>query len=395
MSSGSPIRAMQEALHRLSVPAWLFYGFQRIDPLALRILDFPEDAHISRRWFYLVPAQGQPRKLVHRIESSQLDHLPGTKRVYLRWNELGSELARLLKRVDRVAMQYSPGCGIPYVSRIDAGTVELVREQGVEVVSSANLIQLFEAVLTPRQAEQQPRTAHTLTRIVNDTFRQTAEAVQAGDSICEYDVQQKILEAFGYHGLVWDHPPIVAVNRHSGNPHYSPPAKGSGRIRSSDFLLIDLWARPEETSSVYADITWTGVLGPTVPAPIQEAFEITRRARDQGVEFLGSCLSAGREVQGWEVDDQVRGVIERAGFGEFFIHRTGHNIGREVHGNGVNFDNLESHDTRAVIPGVLCSLEPGIYLEAFGVRSEINVLACDEGIEVTTPPQAHVLTFDV
>ena len=202
-------------------------------------------------------------------------------------------------------------------------------------------------------------------------------------------------EAFDERGLVWDHPPIVAVNRHSGDPHYNPPAEGSGKVSSGDFLLIDLWARPKEPSSVYADITWTGFFGSTVPAPVREAFEITRQARDRGVEFLDSCLSTGLPVQGWEVDDQVRAVIERAGFGEFFVHRTGHNIGREVHGNGVNFDNIESHDTRTVIPGVLCSIEPGIYLENFGVRTEINVLAQDGGIEVTTPPQEHVLTFDV
>ncbi len=395
MDFGSHIQAVQEALHLLSVPGWLFYGFQRIDPLALRILGFSEDAHMSRRWFYLVPAQGEPRKLVHRIESSQLDHLPGIQGEYLKWSELESELAHLLKGMGRVAMQYSPECAIPYVSRIDAGTVELVRETGIEVVSSADLIQLFDAVLTPQQSQRQRRTAQTLTEIVNHTFRETARAIRAGHSIFEYNVQRSILRAFDERGLVWDHPPIVAVNRHSGDPHYNPPAEGSGKVSSGDFLLIDLWARQKEPSSVYADITWTGFFGSTAPAPVREAFEITRQARDRGVEFLDSCLSTGRPVQGWEVDNQVRAVIERAGFGEFFVHRTGHNIGREVHGNGVNFDNIETHDTRTVIPGVLCSIEPGIYLEDFGVRTEINVLAQDGGIEVTTPPQEHVLTFDV
>ena len=389
----SLIQSVQEALHRLFVPGWLFYGFQRIDPLALRILGFPEDAHISRRWFYLVPDRGEPRKLVHRIEAFQLDHLPGSQRVYLRWGELKSELARLLRGHDRVAMQYSPECGIPYVSRIDAGTVELVRSTGVEVISSGDLIQLFEAVLTAQQAEQHRETAGELTEIVNDTFQDTAEKIQSGRSLLEYEVQQSILSAFENHGLVCDHAPIVAVNGHSGNPHYCPPVEGSGRISSGDFLLIDLWARP--AAGVYADITWTGFFGPTVPGPIEQAFDIVRRARDRGVEFLDETLALGREVQGWQVDDQVRAVIEEAGFGDFFVHRTGHNIGREVHGNGVNFDNLESHDTRKVIPGVLCSLEPGIYLEDFGVRTEINVLAGETGVEVTTPPQERVLVFDV
>ena len=393
MISSSKIQSVQDALHRLSVPGWLFYGFQHIDPIALSILGFPEDAHISRRWFYLVPARGEPRKLVHRIEAFQLDHLPGSQRLYLKWSELKSELARLLTGHDRVAMQYSPECGIPYVSRIDAGTVELVRSTGVEVISSGDLIQLFEAVLTAQQAEQQRETARTLTEIVNATFQDTAEKVQSGRTLLEYEVQQSILSAFENRGLVWDHAPIVAVNGHSGNPHYYPPAEGSGRISSGDFLLIDMWARP--VAGVYADITWTGFFGPTVPAPIEQAFDIVRRARDRGVEFLDETLALGREVQGWQVDDQVRAVIEEAGFGDFFIHRTGHNIGREVHGNGVNFDNIESHDTRKVIPGVLCSLEPGIYLEDFGVRTEINVLAGKTGVEVTTPPQERVLTFDV
>ena len=393
MSSGSHIQAMQDALRRQAVPGWLFYGFQQIDPLALRILGFREDAHISRRWFYLVPDRGEPRKLVHRIEAFQLDHLPGSQRVYLKWSELKSELARLLSRHDRVAMQYSPECGIPYVSRIDAGTVELVRSTGVEVIPSADLIQLFESVLTARQAEQHRETARALTEIVNDTFQGTAEKIRSGQSLLEHEVQQSILTALEDRGLVWDHAPIVAVNAHSGNPHYSPPAEGSGRISIGDFLLIDLWARPP--AGVYADITWTAFLGPTVPDPIEQAFDIARRARDRGVEFLDETLASGREVEGWQVDDQVRAVIEEAGFGSFFVHRTGHNIGRDVHGSGVNFDNIETHDTRKVIPGVLCSVEPGIYLEDFGVRTEINVLAGHQGVEVTTLPQERIVTFDL
>ncbi len=393
MVSDAQIRAIQEALRGLSVPAWLFYGFQKIDPLALRILGFSEDAHISRRWFYLVPDRGEPRKLVHRIEAFQLDHLPGSRRVYLRWSELESELTRLVSGHDRVAMQYSPQCGIPYVSRIDAGTVELLRSTGVEVVSSADLIQVFEAALTEQQAQQHKETARAITEIVNDTFREAAEELQSGQSLVEHEVQQSILSAFSDRGLVWDHAPIVAVNAHSGDPHYYPPIEGSGRISSGDFLLIDLWARP--ASGIYADITWTAFFGPSVPDPIGQTFDIVRKARDRGVEFLDETLRAGREVQGWQVDDQVRAVIEEAGFGSFFVHRTGHSIGREVHGNGVNFDNTETHDTRRVIPGVLCSVEPGIYLDDFGVRTEINVLAGPHGVEVTTPPQDGVLTFDL
>ena len=389
------IKAVESALQKLSIPGWLFYGLQRVDPLALRILGFPDSVNPSRRWFYLVTAKGAPQKLVHHIESSQLDHLPGTKNTYLRWQELRSELVRMLKRVGKVAMQYSENCRTPYVSKVDAGTIELVRDMGVEVVSSADLVQLFEAVLSPKEVEEQVVTARTLTEIVNQSYGEIAETIQKGFSICEYDVQQSILRSFERHDLVSDHPPMVAVNNHSGDPHYNPPHEGSERIRRGDFLLIDLWARPNKPTSVYADITWNGFFGPKIPAPIQKTFEIIRKARDVGVEFLNSCLLVGRKVQGWEVDDQVRGVIEKAGFGEFFVHRSGHNIGREVHGNGVNFDNIESHDTRTVIPGILCSIEPGIYLENFGVRTEINIFVHERKVVVTTPPQNQVLTFDI
>ena len=266
------IKAVQGVLQKLSIPGWLFYGFQRIDPLALRILGFPERVNPSRRWFYLVTAKGEPQKLVHHIESSQLDHLPGTKHTYLRWEELRSELVRMLKKVGKVAMQYSENCRTPYVSKVDAGTIELVREMGVEVVSSADLVQLFEAVLTSKEAKIQAVTARTLTEIVNQSYGEIAETIRKGRSINEYDVQQSILHSFERHGLVSDHPPIVAVNNHSGDPHYNPPHEGSKRIRRGDFLLIDLWARPSKPISVYADITWNGFFGTKIPAPIQKNF---------------------------------------------------------------------------------------------------------------------------
>lgn len=395
MNSNFEFGRIQQALAASSIEGWLFYGFQQVDPIALRILGFREGAHISRRWFYLIPARGEACKLVHRIESAQLDHLPGRKTQYVSRSELKSGLSSMLSGLNSVAMQYSPQADIPYVSRVDAGTIELVREAGVEVTSSASLLQIFEARLSPAQARQHRETASALTRIVQETFTLVAGEVESGAGPREYDVQQMILRAFADQSLVCDHPPIVAINENSGNPHYAPPASNSRQIRRDDFLLIDLWARPGTPDAVYADITWTGFLGGTAPPSVREVFDLAREARDAAVDFLERGLGAGRTVQGWEVDRVTRGIIEAGGHGDRIMHRTGHNIGHNVHGNGVNFDDVETHDTREVIPGVLCSVEPGIYLPEFGVRTEIDVLVLEGGIEVTTPPQQELLLFDL
>ncbi len=381
---------IQECLRQRGIEAWLFYGFFDLDPTAYRILRFPDLVHASRRWFYLIPSAGDPKKLVHRIEASQLDHLPGRKRVYLRWTELLEGLESMLQGVREVAMQYSKNNAIPYLSRVDAGTVEWVRSLGVEVVSSGDLVQIFEAVWTAEQAQQHRETAGHLTKIVNQAFDWVRNRLVAGETVTELAVQEWILEEFRKLKLEWDHPPIVGVNEHSGNPHYSPTPESSRPIGWDDFLLIDLWAKPAGPRSVFADITWTGFFGEKPTPQISEVFKIVRTARDRGVEFLRSRLKAGRPVEGWEVDDAVRAVIDEAGYGAAFVHRTGHSLDREVHGNGVNFDNLETRDTRSVIPGIACTIEPGIYLDGFGVRSEINVLFGSDSVEVTTPPQTEL-----
>lgn len=389
------ISKIQAVLREQGFPAWLFYGFHDIDPIGLRILQFPSHAHISRRWFYLVPARGEPLKLVHRIESSQLDHLPGKKTVYLRWEELNTGIGGLLEGVSRVAMQYSERNAIPSISRVDAGTVEWIRSFGTEVLSSGNLIQLFEAVWTDHQLEQHRESARALTSIVKSTFEKVAATLSSQGETDELAVQGFILESFSCRGLTTDFPPIVGVNQNSGNPHYAPDEARHSKIRRSDFLLIDLWAKPPSPEAVYADITWTGFLGETPPQRIQRVFEIVLESRDRGVEFLRRRLEEGQSVAGWQVDEAVRKVIQARNYGPYFTHRTGHNLGQEVHGNGVNFDNLETRDTRQVVPGLACTIEPGIYLDEFGVRSEINIFIHASKVEVTTPPQRELLTFPV
>ncbi|MEE2821786.1 MAG: M24 family metallopeptidase [Acidobacteriota bacterium] len=386
------IHEIQTTLGKFNIPAWLFCGFNNTDPIALRILRFQTDQWSTRRWFYLIPNQGEPRKLVHKIEPAILDHLPGSRAVYLQWEQLQDELKVLLEDVSMVAMQFSENNGIPYISHVDAGTVDLVRSCQTKVVSSENLAQYFEAVWSDEQLHQHRNVALALTSIVQSAFNETAMTIADRGETNEWAIQQFILNQFKDTGLRTEHPPIVAVNENSANPHYQPTQYKYSKITSGDLLLIDLWAKSQDPDSPYGDITWTAYLGAEIPHKIRKVFQVVRKARDRGVEFLQECFGANRIPQGWEVDDAVRGTIKRAGYAECFVHRTGHNLGRELHGNGANFDNLETHDTRLVIPGIACTIEPGIYLEGeFGIRSEINVFLSSDGPEVTTPPQNEIL----
>ncbi len=387
------IARIQQALVELAVPAWLFYGFRDQEPIAPRILGFPTDAHFTRRWFYLVPASGQPTKLVHRIEPAVLDHLEGKKRFYLSWQELEAGLKDVLKDLPQVAMQYSQRNAIPYVSRVDAGIAELVQYCGPRLLSSGDLVQRFEAVWTLQQVEQHRRTARTLAGIVRAAYQKAYRDVSSGRSSSELAVQEFILDRFEREGLRTDASPIVAANENSANPHYQPHGEASAPLHADDFLLIDAWAKPDSADGVYADITWVAFLGEHPPEDLVKRFEVVREARDRGVRFLQEYRQQGRVCQGWEVDDAVRAAIDAAGFGAQFIHRTGHNLGQEVHGNGVNFDNLETHDTRQVLAGTCNTIEPGIYLKRHGIRSEINVCVLEDRVEVTTPSQQELMSF--
>lgn len=361
---------IQEALRREKLDGWLFFDHHERDPLAYRVLGFHPPRHVTRRWYYLIPAAGEPRGLVHQIESGIIDALPGEKLKYSSWQEQHSQLARLLKGLKRVAMQYSPLCAVPYVAMVDAGTVELVRAQGVEVSSSAELIQEFEACLNDAQFATHLEAGKRVDKVCAEAFRFIGEKLYTG--VDEVTVRDWIREQFRRAGMVTDSGPIVGVNSHAGNPHYEPTPETSAPIHPGDFVLIDMWAKLDQPEAVYYDITWTGFSGEP-PERVREVFETVRDARDCAIEAVVGAVRSHRDIRGFEVDDAARNHIRGKGFANRFVHRTGHSIGTEVHGTGANMDNLETHDERRILPGALFSIEPGIYLDDFGVRSEVNV----------------------
>jgi Xaa-Pro dipeptidase len=382
------IHRIQEALRREKLDGWLFFDHHGRDPLAYRVLGFPQPHHVTRRWYYFIPVTGEPRGLVHRIESHVIGALPGDKRQYSSWQEQHSELARLLKGSKRIAMQYSPLCAVPYVAMVDAGTIELVRAQGVEVASSAELIQEFEACLTEAQFATHLEAGRRVDKVRAESFRFIGEKLTAGAS--EVMVRDWIRDQFRSAGLITDSGPIVGVNAHAGDPHYDPTPETSSPIRPGDFILLDMWAKLDQANSVYYDITWTGFCGDPADR-IREVFSIVREARDRAVGLVAKAIGEKREIRGYEVDDAARGYIRERGFGDRFVHRTGHSIGGEVHGTGANMDNLETHDERRILPGALFSVEPGIYLEDFGVRLEVDVFVTAETAATTGVVQQELV----
>lgn len=367
------VSAVQTAIGEFGFDGWLLYDFRGLNVLALRVLGISESDVGSRRFFYFVPLSGEPKKLVHRIESGALDHLPGEKIVYLTWQELHEGLKTMLGGSKRVAMEYSPLNANPYISRVDAGTVELVRSCGTEVGSSGNLIQVFEARWGDvewklhLEADELNRAAFDL------AWGLIADHIRAGKPIRETDVQDFVMDYYHRNNMTTYHPPIVGVGPHSGDPHYAPQKGSDAEIKEGDFVLLDMWAKMDVPRGVYSDLTKVGFVGETVPEKYKLIFDIVAAARDAGIECARSAFKSGRELQGWEVDRATRDVIDNAGYGEFFIHRTGHNIGQETHGNGAHMDDLETKEDRLVLPQTCFSIEPGIYLEDFGIRSEINV----------------------
>jgi Xaa-Pro dipeptidase len=367
------VSAIQSALCDFGIDGWLLYDFRGSNVLAQRVLGIAPSDVGSRRYAYCIPARGEPRKLVHRIESGALSQLPGSKMVYLRWQEFEDGLGGLVAGLGRVAMEYSPHNAIPYVSRVDAGTVELVKRLGVEVVSSGDLIQVFEAAWDDEQERSHFDAAVQTDAAYARAWRFIAEAGRGKRAVDEFTVQADILKHFAENGLETEHPPIVGVGPHSGDPHHETSSGPGSEIREGDFVLIDLWAKLKQPRSVYSDLTRVGFVGRTVPPRYTEIFQIVARARDAAIETVRTAFAAGRPIQGCEIDRAARQVIEKAGFGERFVHRTGHSIGQETHGNGANIDDLETHDTRRILPRTCFSIEPGIYLPEFGVRSEVNV----------------------
>ena len=384
------IEAIQAELRTDKLDGWLFYGFHHRDPIAERVLGL-EGGMGTRRWFYLIPARGTPRKLVHRIEAAALDTLPGKKLLYAGLDELHRGLARVVAGCGKVAMQYSPRNAIPYVSMVDAGTVELVKSLGCRVVSSADLVQKFEASWSAEQYASHLEAGRVVDRVTEEAFSYAATAVKNKTPLTEYQLQRWMLDRFGEGAVTTDEPPIIAVGPHSGDPHYEPRPEGSAQIRKGDLLLLDVWGKMDHPGSVYYDITWVGFLGSAVPEKHAKIFKIVSGARDKAIGFVQQSIAAGRVIRGWQVDQVAREAIRKSGFAKYFVHRTGHNIGQEVHGNGANMDSLETHDERRILPQTCFSIEPGIYLPEFGVRSEVNVFVDGTEAHVTGPVQTGIL----
>ena len=377
------LESIQCELQKAGFDGWLFFDHHERDPLAYRVLGLKPPGHISRRWYYVIPAQGEPRGLIHRVEPHVLNILPGAKIFYARWQEQEAGLRQLLQGAQKVAMQYSPRCAVPYIANVDAGTVELIRSLGVEVVSSAELIQVFEAKWTPAQLAMHLEAGRRVDVIRAEAFDFIKQATRAGQPLDEYGVQQFVMRRFKECGLTTNQPPIVGANVNAADSHYCPPEKGSAPIRRGDLVLLDLWAKLDQPDAVYYDITWMAFCGEEVPALMREAFAVVVGARDAGIRLVQEAAAAGRTLRGFEVDDAVSGYIASRRMAQYIRHRTGHSIGREVHGVGVNMDNMETHDERPVIPWTCFSVEPALYLPDFGVRTEVNVFVEERGTRVT------------
>ena len=384
------IPGIQSDLRAAKMDGWLFYDFRGRDPIAQRILDLPEGMR-TRRWFYFIPAKGTPKKLVHKIETQSLAALPGETLYYAGQDELRKNVGKIVGRSKNVAMQYSPKNAIPYVAMVDAGTIELVRGSGVKVVSSADLVQKYEACWSAEQLESHRSAGVAIDRIVREAFQEAAKSVREKKTITEYDLKVWILKEFEAAGIWAEEGPDIAVNSNASDPHYGPAAQSAAPIREGDLLLLDVWGKKKTAGSVYYDITWMGYLGAKVPEKFAKVFGVVREARDKAVDLILKSVKAGKPLQGWQVDKAARSVVEKAGYGKYFFHRTGHSIGEKVHGNGANMDGLETHDVRHLIPRTCNSIEPGIYLPEFGIRSEVNVYIDEHEARVTGAIQKEIL----
>ncbi len=388
--------AIQAALREAGHDGWLFYDHHHRDPIGERILGLDPKAHITRRYYYFVPAEGEPRKFVHRIEQGRLDSLPGSKGLYSSWQELAGGLDAMLRGFNRIAMQYSPNNAIMYVSMTDAGTIEFLRSLGKQIVSSADMVSQFEAVLNADQIASHGIAQKAIDTVLEEAWRAMASAVRpangsASSTLTEFDMVEWLSNAMRNEGLIWENGPNVSANANSSDSHYEPTKEKCSPIRDGDFILIDIWGRLNHPDAIFYDVTWTGVVGREPSELEQRVFETVRNARDAAITTVESAFAANRPIRGFEADDAARGVIRNAGFGEYFTHRTGHNIAQEIHGPGAHLDNLETHDERLLLPNTCFSVEPGIYLPEFGVRSEIDMLTAPGKAWVTGKIQRELV----
>ena len=376
------LSAIQAVLRERNIDGWLFYDHHHRDPIAYRVLGLPQNMMVTRRWFYIIPAEGEPTKLVHKIEAGHLDSLPGRKLQYSAWQELFENIKVMLKGYRDIAMQYSPNNLVFTISLVDGGTLDLVRGLGKNVISSGDLVAQFESTLSDEQIKSHFAARDSIDAITAAAFKEIGTRVRNGGTT-EHKIQQWILEAFKRENMVTVDPPVVAVNRNSADPHYGPHAEGSSCIREGDFVLLDIWGKKDTPGSMYYDITWTVFVGREPSQKMREVFAVVRDARDVGVKTVIAAITAGRAIAGWEVDRATRNFIKSAGYGDYFIHRTGHSIASDIHANGANMDDLEIHDERRILANSCFSIEPGVYLPEFGVRSEVNVLVRPNTAEVT------------
>jgi len=384
------LQELQNDIRAAKLDGWLFYDFRGRDPIAHRILALPPGMR-TRRWFYFVPAKGTPRKLVHKIETESLAAVPGETLYYAGYDELRKNLAKAIGRAKVVAMQYSPKAAVPYVAMVDAGTIELVRGAGAKVVSSADLVQKFEACWTSQQLESHFAAGKIIDRAIRGAFEEAAKHVRAKQTLTEYDLQQWFLKQFDANGIYREDGPDVAVNANASDPHYAPVQGKAAPIREGDLLLLDVWGKTKDAGSVYYDVTWMGYVGAKVPEKYAKVFGVLRDSRNKAVDLILTSVAAGKPLQGWQVDKAARTIIDKAGYGKYFFHRLGHNIGETIHGNGANMDNLETHDIRHLIPKTCTSIEPGIYMPEFGMRTEVNVYIGDGEARVTGAIQDEIV----
>lgn len=394
-ASAIDLPAIQAALRLEGLDGWLLYDFRGTNPIANDVTAANrQGGHLAtRRWFYLIPAAGEPRALVHAIESRALAHLPGAATQYAGREQLERGLGQVLAGMHRVAMEYSAECAIPYVSRVDAGTVELVRKFGVEIASSGDLIQRFSASWSSAAIETHVAASERLYRIKDRAFEVIAERTRGGGRATEFEIQQLMAQWFREEGLVSDSDPNVSASENAGNPHYLPTHDASRTFGADELVLLDLWGKLDRADAVYADITWVGYTGAAVPERFARAFEAIRVARDAAVALVVRSARQGRELRGFEVDRVAADAIRNAGFGAHILHRTGHSLGESVHGNGVNMDDYETHDDRRLIPGTGFTIEPGVYFPDFGVRTEINMVMGAHDATVTGPLQHEILAL--
>ncbi len=387
------VAAVQEALKAEKLDGWLLYDFHGSNPIAARLIGTADGAKMTtRRWFYLVPADGNPKGLVHAIERRTLDALPGQKTVYAGREQLDVELTKLLTGVKRIAMEYSRECAIPYISRVDGGTIELVRRRGIEVESSGDLVQRFEAVWDDHALATHRKASEALYRVKDRAFETIAKRLRSGEAMTEFAIQQQMAAWFEEEGLISDSNPVVAAQENAGDPHYLPTARRTRQIQANELVLLDLWAKMrDDPGAVYADITWVGFTGENISDEMIRAFGAIRAARDAAAALVQQSARDQTDLRGWQVDRAARTVLQDAGFGERILHRTGHNLGRDVHGNGVHMDDYESHDDRRLLPGTGFTIEPGLYFDSFGVRTEINMFYGQREALMTGPAQTEIV----